>query len=539
MFIAKYYLIVALIAFGLAVLVPTLVLTGLFGWIGLSFLLVTIAYLADIPSIFRKNADGKIASWIRWAFIPFLLSARAYNAIARRNDPVPPIQKVKDKLFLSRRLFPSDLEQLERDNITCIVDVTAEFSGLESAMTDKTFDYLAIPTLDHKVPSLRKLRHALNWIDCQLQQSRSVVVHCALGRGRSVFVVAAYLLSKNDELTVEQVLQQLNDIRQTARLNSAQVKVLRAIKRKEALKMAEPTWLIANPVSGGGKWLESKEHLIRELTKKHRLAILETREDTSAKSLTKQAIEQGATTILAAGGDGTVTEVATQLVDTDIALGIIPLGTANALCHILYGVTSKLSPVETACNTLLNGKVKKIDTATCNDHLMLLVLGIGFEHQMIEYAHREQKNAMGQFAYLTGFFNAVVSGTSQDVEITLNDDEPQTIQTHSLVIANTAPFSTMLAQGGAQPQADDGKLHISHLDSDTNLSDRIFAISDLTLSSLGLKDQSASFKYIEAERIEVNSEQDIDYVIDGELYRDKKLVIEIHPKSLHTYVPAN
>ncbi|GHG05086.1 diacylglycerol kinase family protein [Thalassotalea marina] len=539
MFIAKYYLLVAIIAFGLALLLPTVVLTAFFGWIGLSFLLVTIAYFADIPSIFRKNDDGKIASWIRWAFIPFLLSARAYNAIARRNDPVPPIQKVQDNLFLSRRLFPSDLEQLERENITCIVDVTAEFSGLESAMTDKTFDYLAIPTLDHKVPSLRKLRHALNWIDCQIQQSRSVVVHCALGRGRSVFVVAAYLLSKDNDLTVEQVLKQLNDIRQTARLNKAQIKVLHAIRRKEALKLAEPTWLVANPVSGGGKWLESKEHLIRELTKKHRLAILETREDVSAKTLTQQAIAQGATTILAAGGDGTVTEVATQLVKTDIALGIIPLGTANALCHILYGVSSKISPVETACNTLLYGEVKKIDTATCNDHLMLLVLGIGFEQEMIEYAHREQKNAMGQFAYLTGFFNAVVSGSQQQITLTLDDEEPQTIETHSLVIANTAPFSTMLAQGGAQPQADDGKLHISHLDSDTSLADRIFAISDLTLSSLGLKDKSAAFKYIAAKRIEVSAKQAIDYVIDGELYSDDKLVIEIHPKTLNTFVPKS
>ena len=54
MFIAKYYLLVAIIAFGLALLLPTVVLTAFFGWIGLSFLLVTIAYFADIPSIFRK-----------------------------------------------------------------------------------------------------------------------------------------------------------------------------------------------------------------------------------------------------------------------------------------------------------------------------------------------------------------------------------------------------------------------------------------------------------------------------------------------------
>ncbi|WP_186758773.1 dual specificity protein phosphatase family protein, partial [Vibrio cyclitrophicus] len=84
----------------------------------------------------------------------------------------------------------------------------------------------------HKAPKLHKLKHAINWIDTQINQSRSVVVHCALGRGRSVFVFAAYLLAKNPSLTVEQALKSINDVRSTARLNNLQLKALHAISDK-------------------------------------------------------------------------------------------------------------------------------------------------------------------------------------------------------------------------------------------------------------------------------------------------------------------
>lgn len=268
MFIVKYYLLGALVALLAAIYIPQIVVSLLLLWVSLSLALVSAAYLFDFPSIFRKSQDGKIVWWIRWAFIPFLLGAKAYNAWERRRDTVPPIQQVSENLYLSRRLFPSDLAFLDSHDISCIVDVTAEFAGLESAMTDKQFNYLSIPVLDHKAPTLERLRHAMNWIDTQIACGRSVVVHCALGRGRSVFVVAAYLLSKDPSLSVESVMQKINSVRSTARLNNLQIKTLRAISEKGVLALDEPTWMVVNPVAGGGKWQQYEQHVIRELTKK-------------------------------------------------------------------------------------------------------------------------------------------------------------------------------------------------------------------------------------------------------------------------------
>lgn len=544
MFIVKYYLLGAMIALFAALYLPNVVVRTLLVWVSLSLTLVSAAYLFDFPFIFRKRQDGKIVWWIRWAFIPFLLGAKAYNAWARRRDTVPPIQQVSDNLFISRRLFPGDLTFLETHNIACIVDVTAEFAGLESAMTDKQFHYLSIPVLDHKVPTLERLRHAIHWIDTQIACSRAVVVHCALGRGRSVFVVAAYLLSKDPSLSVESVMQKISSVRSSARLNHLQIKTLRAINQKGVLVLDEPTWMVVNPVAGGGKWREYEPFVIRELTKKHRLVIHQTSETTSAQALTQQAKQSGVSQVLVSGGDGTVTEVSSQLVGTDIQLGIIPLGTANALCHVLYGIGVKLSPVDKACEAILAGKCRCIDTAECNQRLILLVLGIGLGQKMIEHAHREKKKELGQLAYLTGFFNAVISKQTQTLRVGLQGqptDEhkltDEVIDVHSFVVANIAPFSTLLAQGGGAPQPDDGKLHITYLDNTESLGGRLVALSDLTLTSVGAQEQSTRFKYASATRVTITAQTPISYVIDGELYSDCHLSIRIRPHSLNVLVP--
>jgi diacylglycerol kinase (ATP) len=49
----------------------------------------------------------------------------------------------------------------------------------------------------------------------------------------------------------------------------------------------------------------------------------------------REAIARGSDTIFACGGDGTVNDVLQGLIGTDAALGVIPLGTANALAHDL------------------------------------------------------------------------------------------------------------------------------------------------------------------------------------------------------------
>jgi diacylglycerol kinase family enzyme len=96
--------------------------------------------------------------------------------------------------------------------------------------------------------------------------------------------------------------------------------------------------LIYNPASGQySAWRASiVGRLLKELRRAGAEAdALETHAPGSAKALASAAVRQGYDTILACGGDGTVHEALQAVVGTDVALGVVPLGTANALAQNL------------------------------------------------------------------------------------------------------------------------------------------------------------------------------------------------------------
>jgi len=96
--------------------------------------------------------------------------------------------------------------------------------------------------------------------------------------------------------------------------------------------------LIYNPASGqhSRRRSASVRNILAVLRKAGIEAdALETHAPGSGKSLALAAVRQGYDAVLACGGDGTVHEVLQSLVGTDVALGVVPLGTANALAQNL------------------------------------------------------------------------------------------------------------------------------------------------------------------------------------------------------------
>ena len=224
-------------------------------WLGLSLLAVGLAYLFNKPGIFRKRSDGSIPSWVRWLFIPFLVLVTIYNKVRRQRASVPAMQKMSDKLYVGSRITGSEIELLQENNITAILDVTAEFDALNYDANNRQVAYLNIPILDHAVPSKAQLNKALHWIEHQRRLGRTVLVHCALGRGRSVLMVLAYLLAKNPKGKIAEVVSEVQAIRRKARLNRRQMRFLKRCQNNDQLIVRSNVYVIANAKSGGGKWL--------------------------------------------------------------------------------------------------------------------------------------------------------------------------------------------------------------------------------------------------------------------------------------------
>ncbi len=556
MYIEYIYGIISAILFTLATVSDSVILSAMFSWIGLSLLIIFVAYLTNQPNIFRKKSNGSIPLIMRLAFFPFMFGVSVYNKIQKGTDKKNKyhyIHHIQDDIYLSSRLSADEALSIDEFGIAAILDVTAEFDALDWSSRYLEIDYLNIPILDHKSPTPTQLRQALNWIDTKRRQNKPIMVHCALGRGRSLFCVAAYILANDKHLSVDEVLDQITSVRSQAGLNKSQKNKLQVYRDEGLLNLHPPAWLIANPVAGSAKWQKYRPLIVTSLSQHFNLNVVETTEDKNAQEWAAEAKKDDVSLIIAAGGDGTLAEVATELVNTDIKFGILPLGTANALAHSLFGISSKLVPIETALEHIIKGSAEKVDTAVCNGKTMLLVAALGLEEQMISKADRNAKNDLGQLAYLQGFWQSLIQNKNLDLFVQLDDKPATTIKTNSFVIANAAPFISVLAQGQGEPDYQDGLLNITWLENGSSLGDQVVDLGALMAAGLNLintektiedinsseadkngeTSTSESIKTARVQKISIKAEEPIGYVVDGETYEDKLIKISVRPKSLN------
>ncbi len=428
---------------------------------------------------------------------------------------------------------------MQQEGVTAILDVTAEFDGLDWSAYQYDCVYLNLPVLDHTSPTPEQLNTAINWIQQNVAEGRKVVVHCALGRGRSVMTVAAYLLARDNTLSVLDAMNQIQSIRQTARLNKRQLAALKQIKEGGRLKLTKTLCLIANPVSGGGKWGQEKQYILSQLNPHFIVSVKETTPEISAQELASQAVRHGTDIIVACGGDGTVTEVASVCADNRATLGVIPLGTANALSQVFHGYISKIIPIQTACDVIIDGHTQEIDTALCNGELMLLVAAVGFEQEMIAAADREEKNQGGQMAYLRGLWDAISANKTMSLEVSFDDETRTTIETPSFVIANAAPITTALAQGGDEPDVTDGKLDITWLTPQEDSETQFLSLAELVFSNAENKKNSERIQHKLVTKLTLKLPDKAWYAIDGEIREADQLEIKVCPGNLTVLTSQN
>lgn len=124
--------------------------------------------------------------------------------------------------------------------------------------------------------------------------------------------------------------------------------------------------------------------------------LVETTEDDPGPGQTRQAVADGATIVAVCGGDGTIRACASELVGTETALALVPMGTGNLLGANL-GVPGGLDAVE-----LLHGEPgrRTIDVGRANGEAFLVMAGTGYDADMIGGADSSAKAKLGSLAYV-------------------------------------------------------------------------------------------------------------------------------------------
>ena len=97
------------------------------------------------------------------------------------------------------------------------------------------------------------------------------------------------------------------------------------------------------------------------------------------------------TDIVLIGGDGTVNQVVSALIDEDVNFGILPLGSGNGLANSA-GIPK--SPAR-ALSVIFNGKPSYIDAFKINGHFSCMLSGLGFDaHVAHEFANKASRGLL-------------------------------------------------------------------------------------------------------------------------------------------------
>ena len=267
----------------------------------------------------------------------------------------------------------------------------------------------------------------------------------------------------------------------------------------------------------------------------------ETTPEISGGDLARAAFEEGATHIVACGGDGTIMSVVNGLghaleeknikADDEAAplLSIIPGGTANLIAAAL----DIPHDVQKSVSIAVAGENRVIDLGRCGPHLFALGVGLGLTERLVSRASTKQKETLGKAAYALAMLKEL---GAKPVTFTIKRDDKKSQRKRgvAIVIANAGEIGGAL-KFAPDAKMDDGLLDICILHR-FYLRDVLRLIGNMLLGRVR-EDRAVSFYH--AKRVEIRSNPPLDLQVDGEVVdMQTPLVCEVVPRGLKVRVPV-
>jgi diacylglycerol kinase (ATP) len=270
------------------------------------------------------------------------------------------------------------------------------------------------------------------------------------------------------------------------------------------------------------------------LADRHDVVMVETRAPGDARDLAARAAVAGCTRVIAAGGDGTVSEVVNGLFaerQAATTLGVVPLGTGNDLARTLALPTDAVAALRLA----LDGAARRIDVIEAEtDERTFYGVNVaagGFSGQVDEVLTDELKATWGPLAYLLGAAKVVPELTSYETRIVYDDGAWQRIAALNVVVANgrTVGGGTAVA-----PSADveDGLLDVVVVRYGSPVA--LAAVAARLIAGNYLASERVSHRRARAVRIE--SRPGMWFNLDGELLTNAPIAFRALPRALRCVV---
>ncbi len=306
--------------------------------------------------------------------------------------------------------------------------------------------------------------------------------------------------------------------------------------------------LIYNPASG--QYSARRKAAIEQALAVFREAgvaaeALETREAGEATHHARQAVVEGFDAVLACGGDGTVHEIVQSLVGTDVALGVIPLGTANALAADLGLIGA---PARVA-RKLLQAEPARISVGRIHyqNHggersarYFVVAAGIGADALVMSRMDAGLKRRLGYVLYLIECFRTWATFSFPLFEAALPADGnggARKIEVSQLLAVRVRSFGGVLGTLAPGASVRNGSLSLLAFKTQS----RLHYLAFLLTAMAGRHNFNGSVELLETPSIECrarnSSRESLLVEADGEVLGSLPVRLEVVPHSLTLLIP--
>lgn len=257
-----------------------------------------------------------------------------------------------------------------------------------------------------------------------------------------------------------------------------------------------------------------------------------TREPGHARDLAREALADGYRRVAVAGGDGTVLEVVSVLVEGEAALGLIPVGTGNQLAANL-GVPKRLGK---AIDTLVAGRVRTIDVGMIDGRSFTCIAGAGFDAEVVRPGSRV-KRWFGYLAYVHAAASAALAPRAVNLRVVVDGRESR-FTAMGVEISNmpglTAPGLFRPVRLIPDGRADDGLLDVCVFAADTTRG-FLSVLASILMRRYG---KNPRLRYLRGREILVEADPPLPTQADGERLGTTPFTARVRPAALHVLVPS-
>jgi len=245
-----------------------------------------------------------------------------------------------------------------------------------------------------------------------------------------------------------------------------------------------------------------------------------------ARELAAAAASAGARLVIAWGGDGTISEVASALIGSNAALGIVPAGSGNGLAREL-GIARRPAA---AIKDAVRATPAPIDVGDVDGRYFVNTAGIGFDaHVASQFATASRRGFLG-YANITA--RALTSYVPLEYRIAIDGGAAQIVRAVLVTIANSAQFGNgaRIAPGA---RVDDGELDLVTFEERS----RFRTVCALPRLFNGTAHQIAGCTTTRLHEVTISADAPLTFHVDGEpVSGGTTLRARVHPRALRVAV---